>query len=76
MRAALRVSQERGKPLAADEVWRMATNAEAMKFAIPHLEPWRIEPGRRTPMIRINLASASTVDDLIRIGNPTKVGWV
>jgi len=76
MRAALRVSQERGKPLAADEVWRMATNAAAMKFAIPQLEPWRIEPGRRTPMIRINLASASTVDDLIRIGNPTKVGWV
>jgi cytosine/adenosine deaminase-related metal-dependent hydrolase len=76
MRAALRVSQERGRPLTPEEVWQMATNADALRFAIPNLEDWRIEPGRKTPMIKINVNGASTVVDLIRVGNPAKVHWV
>ena len=76
MRAALKVSQERNRPLSPAEVWKMATNAEALRFAIPEIDGWRIEPGLKTPLIKINVAGAATVEDLIRVGAPAKVHWV
>jgi cytosine/adenosine deaminase-related metal-dependent hydrolase len=75
MRAALRVSKDRGQPLTAEEVWKMATSAKSIEFAMAGPLSWTIEPGSTVALIKINLSAASTVEDLIERGTPAKVTW-
>lgn len=72
MRAALQVSRERGKPLTAQEVWRMATSEGYKSFGQEKHERWDIYPGSSTPLIRINLQPES-LEDIIQQARPDHV---
>lgn len=78
MRSAIHVSCERGKPLRPEEVWNLATTwgANSLRFALPDLTSWRIEPGSSVPLIKIMIPAAGSVEELIERGSPGKVGWV
>jgi cytosine/adenosine deaminase-related metal-dependent hydrolase len=75
MRAALQVSHERGKPLTAQEVWRMATSEGYQSFGPPKTSQWDIYAGSSTPLIKINLHSTS-LQALIEQANPSHVEWL
>lgn len=49
MRAARTVSEERGKPLSADEIWQMATEEGAKSLGVNN---WKIEQDSAVPIIR------------------------
>ncbi|MBS1729066.1 MAG: amidohydrolase family protein [Armatimonadetes bacterium] len=68
MRAALKVSRERGAPVSAVEVWRMATGDGYRSFGEPGNTAWGIYPGSSTPLIRISIDDAKTIDEVIEHG--------
>jgi 5-methylthioadenosine/S-adenosylhomocysteine deaminase len=76
MRAALNVSQERGKPLTAEEVWRMATSQGYKSFGKPTVEHWDIYEGSSTPLITIKVGGAKHIHDMIELAEPAFVSWV
>ena len=76
MRAALAMSTQRGKPLIAEEVWRMATSQGYKSFGEPGPEDWDIFVGSTTPLIRINIEGAQSLEELIHCGEPSKVSWL
>jgi 5-methylthioadenosine/S-adenosylhomocysteine deaminase len=55
MRAALEVSERRGKPLTGEEVWRMATSQGYRSFGRPSDTKWDIYVGSTIPLIRIGI---------------------
>ncbi len=74
MRAALTVAEARGAPLTPEEVWRMATTMGAASvFAF---DQWDIEVGAIVPLIKVRVDDATTVRDLIEVGDPRRVEWV
>lgn len=75
MRAALDVSVGRRRPLAAEEVWLMATSMGAVSLPI-ETPAWEIEVGSSVPLIRIDLGSAMCTEDLIQSGTPASVSFV
>jgi 5-methylthioadenosine/S-adenosylhomocysteine deaminase len=75
MRSALEVSAYRGKPLSAEEVWRMATNADSLPWHATAPE-WDIQVGSRTPLIRVEIEQPNTTWDLIEQGTSEKVSWI
>ncbi len=78
MRTALKVSCDRNEPLTPEEVWKMATTegASSMKFARQDLPNWQIETGSTVPLIKIHIAGATSIDEIILRGSPAKVSWV
>ncbi len=76
MRSALAVSERRNKPLTAEEVWRMATSEGYRSFGQPSEAPWDIYVGSSTPLIRIHVDGVKSVEELIELGNPSKVSWI
>ena len=76
MRAALRVSQERGAPLTAEEVWRMATSEGYKSFGLPGEEKWDIYVGSKTPVFKIEVIECRQAYDLIQLGKPDFVSWL
>ena len=75
MRAALDVSQKRGRPLTGEEVWRMATSEGYQSFGKPGPDPWDIYEGATTPLIRIDINGAQSTEEVIELGDPSKVSW-
>lgn len=73
MRAARRVAEQRGKPLAAEEIWRMATDLGARSLRV---ERWGIEAGSEVPLIRVSVRGEPTAEGLIESGSPADVEWV
>ncbi len=55
MRSALHQSVERGEPLSAEQVWRMATNREALPGLRDNTDRW----------IKIHASGAHTVEELL-----------
>jgi cytosine/adenosine deaminase-related metal-dependent hydrolase len=78
MRCAVSVSLDRGRPLEADEIWRMATSmgANSLRFAVPWLPDWEIRPGSTVPLIKIGVEDAYSASDLIEKATPDRVEWV
>jgi len=70
MRAALSAGKRREKPLSAEEVWRLATDRGASSLGV---DGWRIEAGRETPLIRIEIPAARSVEDMILRCDPSHV---
>ncbi|MBI1331363.1 MAG: amidohydrolase family protein [Armatimonadetes bacterium] len=68
MRAALKVSRERGASVSAVEVWRMATGDGYRSFGEPGNTAWGIYPGSSTPLIHISIDDAKTIDEVIEHG--------
>ena len=75
MRAALDVSQKRGRPLTGEEVWRMATSDGYHSFGKPGVTAWDIYEGATTPLIRIDINGAQSTEEVIELGDPSKVSW-
>lgn len=77
MREAIRVSLHRGKALAPEEVWQMATRegARSLQFALGPLPVWDIEVGSTVPLIRIAIQGPADVLDLIERGTASNVSW-
>jgi len=73
MRSALDQSQLRGRPVSAEEVWRIATEGGAQSLGQPD---WSIEVGSATPLIALRIPAATSVEDLIRWGKPESVTWI
>ncbi|MBS1718339.1 MAG: amidohydrolase family protein [Armatimonadetes bacterium] len=67
MRAALTVSRKRGKPISAEEVWRMATGISS------GLASYEIKEAARTPLLKIDLPSKLTFEALIEESTPQSV---
>ncbi|MEI7986340.1 MAG: amidohydrolase family protein [Armatimonadota bacterium] len=76
MREAMAVAAKREKPLTGDEVWRMATCDGYQSFGKPGPDAWDIYEGSSTPLIRIHVDGVKSVEELIEIGNPSKVSWI
>ena len=76
MRAALIVSERRGQPLTGEDVWRMATSEGFKSFGQPSEAGWDIYEGSATPVIRIDINSADSVEQLIELGNTSKVSRI
>lgn len=76
MRAALEVSRFRGRPLLAEEVWRMATEMGARSIPGLDLPPWHIAVGESPPLIALDIPGALTVEDLIEQGSSNSVRWI
>jgi 5-methylthioadenosine/S-adenosylhomocysteine deaminase len=75
MRSALEVSIHRGKPLEAEEVWQMATNANSLPLT--NAPPkWNIYVGSTVPLIEIHVEQPRSTIDLIERGSPASVKWV
>lgn len=74
MRAALKVSVDRGGPLTPEEVWLMATTmgADSLPIETPR---WDIEAGSYVPLIAIYVPGATCIEDLIERGSPDRVTW-
>jgi 5-methylthioadenosine/S-adenosylhomocysteine deaminase len=71
MRSALEVSAHRGRPLLPEEVWRMATVMGDASLPLSVDRPkWDIYVGSRTPLIKMALPGAQSVEDLIAKGEP------
>lgn len=73
MRAALRASRARGRPVADHEVWSMATSLGARSLMLPEA---RIGEGYEGPLIRIAVPDALCTEDLVDRGHPGLVSWV
>jgi cytosine/adenosine deaminase-related metal-dependent hydrolase len=73
MRAALDTARRRGRVLQAEEVWNMATRCGAASLGIPK---WGIEVGADVPLIKVHVAGARTVEDLILGAEPGRIEWV
>ncbi len=69
MRAALSTSNRRGKPLTAEEVWRLATSEGYRSFGHPGQTKWDIFEGSATPLKRIKTNGATNLKDLILLGS-------
>lgn len=78
MRCALQVATDRGRPITANEVWRMATcmGADSLRFAIPNLQVWDILVGSSLPLLRIHIENAYSTEDLITQGSPDRIEWI
>lgn len=76
MREALEVSRSRGRPVTAEETWRMATDQG--RLSVPGLKArnWRIEVGSGVPLLGLEIAGAMTTEDLIERGSPECVRWL
>ena len=74
MRSALEVSLKRGKPLEAEEVWQMATNANSLPFTSPPAK-WDIYVGSKVPLIEVHIEQPQSTLDLIENGAPQAVKW-
>ena len=69
MRAALDVSDRRGRALTGEEVWRMATCDGYRSFGQPDESPWDVSVGSTTPIIRIDFrGDVINTEDIIRNG--------
>jgi cytosine/adenosine deaminase-related metal-dependent hydrolase len=75
MRAALEVSVGRGRPVTAEEVWRMATSGGAASLPI-ETPAWEIELGSSVPLLKVTVEGATTAEDLIQGGRPASVCFV
>lgn len=75
MRAALDASRRRGRPVGAEEVWRMATEMGRDAVPTPH-SGWRIEEGAHVPLIALHVPDATEIEELIERGAPEKVEWL
>lgn len=66
MRAARTVSEQRGKPLGADEIWQMATEEGALSLGV---NTWKIEQNSAVPIIRFLPISSDplTATDIQRV---------
>ncbi|HXH62284.1 MAG TPA: amidohydrolase family protein [Fimbriimonadaceae bacterium] len=73
MRAALRVSRERGTPVTPEEVWRMATSMGAQSLG---LGEWDVAPGSDAPMIKIHIQDAEDIEELMALASPEKTEWL
>ena len=73
MRAALDVSNLRGKSLSGENVWKMAAEMGAESLGFDYL---KMEPGYEGRLIAIEIDGAQTAEDLIRRGSPEKVRWI
>ncbi len=73
MRGAMEQSMARSNPVSADKVWRMATSmgAESLGWA-----EWDVKVGSRTPMIKLQVPGARSVDEIIRRGKPEHISWI
>jgi len=76
MRSTLAVSRERGVPITAEEVWRMATSEGYKSFGKPSDEAWDIYIGSKTPLIKLHLLGGNNVSDLIKLSSPDLVSWI
>lgn len=75
MRAAIQTSHQRGKPVTADEIWRLATDLGAASLPIP-TPPWTITPGANTPLLAIHIPGALATQDIIDRATPEHVQWI
>ncbi len=75
MRSALDVSIGRGRPITAEEVWRMATDWGASSLPIP-TQPWEIAFGSSTPLIKIRVRGALQTLDIVEQASASCVEWV
>ena len=75
MRAALKVACDRGQPITPSEVWQMATNRSLLKFGQPSPTD-SIGPGYNGRLIKVNVAGASGIEDIIQRGRPANIGWI
>lgn len=73
MREALAMADRRGKPLMADEVWRMATTMGARTLGF---DGWDLAVGYEGPLIELHIDAAQCTEDLIARGNPEAVAWI
>jgi len=73
MRSALEMSQAIGEPLSPEEVWNLATTAGAKSLG---REGWTIAVGSQAPLIKIRLAGAFSVLDIIEAASPDDVEFV
>lgn len=73
MRAALEAARERGEPLAAEQVWRMATSEAAASLG---RSGWEIFEGSAVPLIAIEVDGVATIEEVIEKGEPERVRWV
>ena len=72
IRCALQVATERGRPLKPEEVWQMATD--------PSVLPLEQQKGATglpdAPLIKIRIANAHSLLDVIERATPDHVEWV
>ncbi len=76
MRAALATSLDRGRPVTAEEVWRMATSEGFFSFGPAEGGQWDVVVGGNTPLLKIHVEDAQSVEDLVDRGSPEAVEWV
>ncbi len=73
MRAALQASITLGEPLAAEQVFDMATGKGAESVG---LTGWSIEPSSSVPLIKINIPGLQSTEELIAKGSSAEVEWL
>lgn len=73
MRAALRLSETRAKPLTGDEVWDMAT---AMGARTLGKSKWDLQEGFEGPILAIQASNPLATRDVIDQGSPEAVHWI
>lgn len=73
MRAARQVAEARGQPLAAAEIWRMATDGGGQSLGMKSTQP---EAGSEGPFLLIEARDATSLADLIDSAQPQCVSWL
>lgn len=76
IRAALQISEERGRPVTPEEVWSMATTMGARSIPGIEVGNWDLVPGSTAPLIAIDVAGAHSTDDLLFEATPEHVRWL
>lgn len=72
MRAAVRLSHERGEPITHEECWQMATEGGGRSLG---LDSWALAEGWSNPLLEIHVPDALSVEDLIERGSPDRIKW-
>jgi len=76
MRAALSVSLTRGRYVAPEEIWLMATEMGNRSLPLGEGPEWGIFVGSATPLLKVHVEGAQTVEDLIERGTRERVEWL
>lgn len=74
MREALATSEARARAVTPEEVWNMATSGGAKSLGFDAV--WDIAEGVETPLIKIQVPGALSIEDAIAKGTPSAVEWV
>jgi cytosine/adenosine deaminase-related metal-dependent hydrolase len=73
MLAALEASYARKEPISPESVWRMACEGGAESLG---LSGWRIEVGSRVPLLKLNIESLATTEEMIEQMSVERVEWL